>query len=370
MYIQMEKVNKMNDRNYGLDFLKFVATILIVFHHYQQCMEVVFPTGINFFGPFWFYWGWLVELFFMISGYVTFRYVPAIMEGKISLKDWYIKRAGRLLPLVAVSVLVYEALLFIHVPICGGCAACNGRNVSLWGALITCLGLQSGGAFGNPMINNPTWYVSVLLIMYTVFYISTVISRKRKIPVLYTYIFIVLMGCGLITYNINLPFLNAETGRGYSCFFMGLLLAMYVKNYGVSTRLSLLCIVVALAYVYLCVFHYGPMDLHQQFLLTFVLYPALVIQTESGIFRMLFSHHIWQKLGQYSYNTFIWHAPMLLMLSHLCIYWNLKPYLPHRWAMYTFCLVAEIVGIVSHYGIEKPLDRLMKGMMNKYLDSI
>lgn len=369
MQVKGNRADNLYSRNYGLDFLKIVATILIVFHHYQQCMEVVFPTGINFHGPFWFYWGWLVELFFMISGYVTFRYVPAILEGKISLKEWYVKRAGRLLPLIAVSVLVYEALLYIHAPMCGGCTVCNGKTVSLWGALITSLGMQSGGAFANPMVNNPTWYVSGLLIMYTVFYISTVISRKLKIPVLYTYIFMILMGCGLITYNINLPFFNTETGRGYTSFFMGLLLAMYVKNHGVSRQLSLLCLAVTLGYVFVCIFCSGPMASEQQFLLTFVLYPALVLQTESAMSGKLFSHSIWQKWGQFSYNTFIWHVPMLLAIKHAGFYWNLDAYLPHRWAMYTFCLTAEIVGILSYYGIEKPLNGVVKRLTDRYLDS-
>ncbi|MBQ6719025.1 MAG: acyltransferase [Oscillospiraceae bacterium] len=363
MRVKSNNADSVSVRNYGLDFLKIVATIFIVFHHYQQCMDIVYPTGVNFNGPFWFYWGWLVELFFMISGYVTYRYVPVVADGKISLKDWYVKRAARLLPLIAVSVFVYEAILFIHVPVCGGCVSCNGKTVSLWGSLITCLGIQSGGVFANPMINNPTWYVSGLLIMYTVFYISTVVSRKLRVPLLYTYIFIVLLGCGLITYNINLPFLNVETGRGYSCFFMGLLLAMYVKNYGVSIRLSLLCLAVTVIYLYLCVFHCGPMGSEQQFLLTFVLYPALVLLTESGIAKKLFSHGIWQKWGQFSYNTYIWHTPMLLALNHLGYYWDLKPYLPYRWTMIAFCIAAEIVGIISHYGIEKPLDRLIKRMV-------
>ena len=40
------------ERNYSLDFLKIIATILIVFHHYQQILNVEF-RGVNFFGLFW-----------------------------------------------------------------------------------------------------------------------------------------------------------------------------------------------------------------------------------------------------------------------------------------------------------------------------
>lgn len=38
-----------NKRNYALDFFKIVATILIVFHHYQQVLNIEFES-INFYG--------------------------------------------------------------------------------------------------------------------------------------------------------------------------------------------------------------------------------------------------------------------------------------------------------------------------------
>ena len=48
------------------DLIKGIATVLIVFHHYQQVMDCRF-SGVNFFGG-WFYFGVIVELFFVISG--------------------------------------------------------------------------------------------------------------------------------------------------------------------------------------------------------------------------------------------------------------------------------------------------------------
>ena len=60
----------MNKRNIqGFDILKIVSATLIVFHHYQQVFKVRF-NGINFYdGAFNF--GYLVELFFIISGILT-----------------------------------------------------------------------------------------------------------------------------------------------------------------------------------------------------------------------------------------------------------------------------------------------------------
>lgn len=66
-------------RNSAMDCLRILATVLIVFHHYQQF------TGAQFtYIDFWtgsFYFGWLVEFFFVMSGYFTDKYVLKIFEG-------------------------------------------------------------------------------------------------------------------------------------------------------------------------------------------------------------------------------------------------------------------------------------------------
>ena len=51
------------------DIIKTLAATLIVFHHYQQVFKCEF-SGINFYSGL-FNFGYLVELFFMISGFLT-----------------------------------------------------------------------------------------------------------------------------------------------------------------------------------------------------------------------------------------------------------------------------------------------------------
>ena len=53
----------------GLDVLKIVAITLIVFHHYQQVFECDLGALAFYGGEF--YFGRLVELFFMVSGFLT-----------------------------------------------------------------------------------------------------------------------------------------------------------------------------------------------------------------------------------------------------------------------------------------------------------
>jgi len=347
-------------RNYGLDVLKITATVIIIFHHYQQNTETLFYDGFNFYGGSWFYWGYLVELFFMISGFLMYRYVPAITEGKISLVQWYIKRTVRLLPLLAASVVVYEALLHVHASYCSECVMCFGQTINLWGSIITSLGMHAGGAFAIPWINTPTWYVGVLIILYVVFYIVTALSEKVKCPLLYAYIFMVLLGCSVITSGLLFPYFNDDIGRGYACFFLGLLLGMYVDQYGVSVKVGITALLVSASFVFLCLFHANPMMEDIRFSLIFVLYPSLILFTESGISKALFRHRFWGVWSQCSYNAYIWHNVVIFAIVIASDFANNSGYLSQRATMFAVCILIECIGIVSHFLIEKPVDRWIR----------
>lgn len=67
-------------RRGALDFLKILATIFIVFHHYQQIVNVTYPEGVDFCSGS-FFWGHMVELFFLISGFVMLPWCRRITEG-------------------------------------------------------------------------------------------------------------------------------------------------------------------------------------------------------------------------------------------------------------------------------------------------
>lgn len=83
----------------GFDYLKIICSILIVFHHYQQRFECHFKY-INFFDGA-FYFGYLVELFFMISGFLT---VYTMRKEKVYYAFFH--KLVRLYPISLISVLV------------------------------------------------------------------------------------------------------------------------------------------------------------------------------------------------------------------------------------------------------------------------
>ena len=61
-----------NERKYSLDVLRIIATILIVFHHYGQVTGLYLEGHINYWNG-RFYFGYVVEFFFLLSGYFMYR---------------------------------------------------------------------------------------------------------------------------------------------------------------------------------------------------------------------------------------------------------------------------------------------------------
>lgn len=211
----------MTRRQYSLDVLKVIATILILCHHYQQYICGVFATGINFYGGIYNF-GLIVELFFLLSGYFMFPYLEKMQNG-LSLKQFYLSRIARLLPMVAITAIVYQGLVLVYMKTVE--TAWFMHSPGIWETLVACMGMQAGWMFIDEIyVNYPVWYVSVLLLCYLILYLGTVCFHKFKISAKYFYLGMVFFGILVQTQGMQYPFMNEYTSRGYiafslECFF-------------------------------------------------------------------------------------------------------------------------------------------------------
>ena len=164
---------KSGERDYSLDFIKIISTIFIIFHHYQQVMGVYFENKINFFNG-KFYFGYVVEMFFVLSGLFMYTYVEKIQDNLTFVK-FYLRRLGRLFPLLMVGAISYEIFLVIYQHMYYD--SWFGITPTFWGTVISSLGIQDGWALPNPCVNNPTWYISVLMLCYVIFLFFSLYSE-------------------------------------------------------------------------------------------------------------------------------------------------------------------------------------------------
>lgn len=349
--------NELKTRDYSLDFVKIVATIFIVFHHYQQVIGTYFENGINFYNG-KFYFGYMVELFFVLSGYFMYSYIEKIQNGA-TFRKFFLKRFLRLFPLMTIGAIAYEIFLVVYQKLYG----CSWFDIqtTFWGTIIASLGIQDGWALPNPCVNNPTWYISVLLLCYVVFYLIVYISKRLSVTPKYFFIFMILLGMGINTYGINLPFLNASSSRGYYAFFFGILLADFIKSRDIRIKDALFCAGVLIIITSLIVLKPNFMSTGINYIMTYIYYPALIILCKSAAVGKVLNRKFIGKLGQISFDVYIWHNPFYLLLYILIKLFNCNINLNSYATMIGYTVVCYLFGAFSYYCIERPISKWIDG---------
>lgn len=169
----------------GLDFLKAVAAIFIVMHHYQQVSGVIFTT-FNFYpaSDAQLHLGFLTILFFMISGFlVEWQQQQEERVGKqtsLPGKLWH--KCLRIYPMAMIACVVYVGLGILDWLITdkwnwimggGGiwtffCSMTLNSNMGIWSSSRT-------------IANAPTWYLSTLIFSCAVYYLLVYLCRRLKV---------------------------------------------------------------------------------------------------------------------------------------------------------------------------------------------
>ena len=214
----------MEDRKHfvSLDILKFICAIMIVFHHFQQVFEIRF-SFINFSGG-KFYFGYLVELFFVISGFLSGLGKKKTKEK--SFLSYFISRYLKFLPMCTISITAILFLDAVNYLIYGVILTEDG--IGVWKVFTNYTLTFSGTFFGSDILgfNNPLWYVCVLLQCYIIYFI--VVKSAKEDRTLYIFALICLSSYWLMS-NRGLaltwiPSTYFELFRGCTAYFLGVLM--------------------------------------------------------------------------------------------------------------------------------------------------
>lgn len=346
------------ERSVILDILKIIATFIIVWHHYQQILELKFSKFNFFYGKF--YFGWIVELFFVISGFLMYRYIEKIKKG-LSFKEFYLKRVLRLIPLVGIVAIIYEITIYFYYKVFG--VSFINQKLDFFGTFISIFGIQEGWVFVNPMINNPMWYISVLFLCYIIFYYIT--YKHQNLNIIYAYIAMILIGVGIRSYGIKLPFFNMQSARGYYAFFTGLLLSIYLNQYKVRTYIKISCLILFFLISLLILKDSNIVKKDINYILTFIYYPCIIVIGNFDIFKNINKLKFLSIFAEISYDVYVWHASMILLTLIIVEKLKLPINLYTHKSMFIFSVILFIWGTFSFYFIEKPLKKLIdKNLLN------
>lgn len=345
-----------------LDVVKIVSAVLIVFHHYQQITGAQFK-GINFWMPqSYTYWGYLVELFFMVSGYLAGSSEPA--NEKKSPAISFLHKWFRLWPPAFIATLCYCLLSwtyrFLHH------AWWKGSALGLKNAITSLLLIQPGVILSNGVsgANNPIWYLCVLWQCYAAFYLIRWIRQGTDFKINRIWLDITFFAAGLLILivRVELPFFNTVTARGYTAFFLGAILAkVFSKRY--SRILSSCGAIVALAVIAAWYFRIGKMGSDMFFtwlILVLIFYPALLGWGlhHKTIFKVM-PDSIINFFAGVSFEMYLWHCPLLLFWDLLFDAMGRTPFYSYG-SMILFAVLVEAVSICVYLKVETPLHAFWK----------
>ncbi len=335
-------------RDHALDFLKTVATLVIVLHHYERAFGLHFET-LNF-GNGRFYFGYAVELFFMISGFVAFFSVQKIQNG-LSFDRYFSGKVLRLLPLAALSTFVFAAMFVI---------VWGTKDFSLFKVIVTALCVQQGGPFNEFLVNSHLWYLSVLLICYGFFFLIVRTGQRLQIDWRYGAFFMILLGASICSASWDLPYLNEFAARGYMAFFTGSLLAVTIKEHRPGMPALIVSFAAVVITVLLIIFRFEIMEYGLRFILVFVFFPALIVLFETAPLQKALDHRILGTMAQIAFNVYIWHFDFNTFCAVANDIFKLGIDFTTRKAELIVLLLITVVGVISFYLIERPVTKLTK----------
>lgn len=171
----------------------------------------------------------------------------------------------------------------------------------------------------------------------------------------------VAIGAGAITYGFNYPFLTHHTARAYLGFFSGISLAVFMQHKPVyKNNAVLICCAVFLSFfAFLWLFARSTVKSDLYFLLVFTVFPCVLILFRSSLLQRLFSQRFWVPLGGIAFNTYMWHADVIIIMNLVRVLVPTELYYT-RLSMILFAAVCFALGTLSYYFLDKPISALIR----------
>ena len=361
----------------AIDGLRGFAVLLVIWFHSSLFAHEMTQSVHQGFQKIYYNFGVLgetgVDLFFVLSGFLITGILIDTAREKNVFKNFYIRRSLRIFPL-------YYACIAVFIIVC----LVLGKDIfsdMRW--LTHILYLQNWSVlynFDSYMYLNHTWSLAVeeQFYLFWPFLFLAVFKRSLKLTI------IMCLALMLSSSILRSALYDGEVHKfAYSAticrldgLIMGALLAVLCKNYQTYMRDNIIVflygmLVTSLIVIFLVlcsadsyVFH----GLLMRFGLVFcnLFYVCLLAYiflsgAHSGIFRFFRSKYL-QGIGRVSYGVYIVHVPLMLMIGHYLVSYEMTYWWNHMALLISGIVVPLCVASLSYKFFERPI-LLLK---NKY----
>lgn len=296
-----KKFEQCINRDYGYDFIRFLAMMLIVFHHivkvwqnynynvHTSLLYIVRHDAISF--------GRVgVALFFILSGALLIKKY----YDHLNNISFYKKRLVRIEVPHMIGFLCAFALQYLINP--------RIINVDIIGAIFSFIGLGYSGEFWNKLGVRSIWvigewFTAVIIFLYLIFPLMRwlFINYLKIGSFIISFIFLLNLEFEILTYHNGWFSIT----NGMMCFWMGMLFEKYKHVFDKKWCISLLSCV-AIIYWFI-----NPKDiLGYKYLSCFVFSCLLFI----CLYRIKFSNTLVQFVCKYNYEIYLTHHRIFILL--------------------------------------------------------
>lgn len=318
---------KNNDRNYYIDFLKFIFSIIIVFYH-----SWLF-TGV--FGDGYFNRGfYAVDFYFIVTGFLFINSIEKLTKkktkesiGLLNIK-FVFNKIKQLLPNI-LFIFIIGYLLVYRTGALDYHKLFSNSNITEF--------LFSGFLNQGMFINKSCWYISVMIIVLFILFPLAYKFKKNYNYLIAPLIVIGTLGiCNYFQIDINDPlggdfiFINGFY-KGIIFINLGVVayeLCNYIKKKQIKQTISLTIIETC---IYLFLITNMQFDISDSYLIAILFLIGIAITfSNTSYSSKLFTSPIFQKLGKFGFILYLNNIPVRTFLldkyhasynEMLVIYW-------------------------------------------------
>ena len=266
----------------------------------------------------------------------------------------------------------FSVVLCLFLKICLSIITLDEHLIKLWNCKILianfCLLFAGYPYFEMIGINNPLWYVCVLIQCYVLYYFIEWILTKFKFTDIERFRFIVYVALLMICMGLYyMGILNEASFRGCISFSIGILLCSIdrlLKNRICINRKSKRWFGIILVSIIISCSGLVIIGLNQRWVLQFFLFPILVLSVANTNFPRV---KIISELGDISFDLYILHYPLMVLVQLVstiaCFNMN------HSYiTMCVFLLFSWVIAWLIWKYLDLPIRRLVRRFEKKYED--
>lgn len=354
----------MKNKNYicAFDGLKGIGACVIAFTYHYFCSFGARPLNKYLYLGYMFGM-YYVEIFFCISGFVTFMHYS---NTTITFNSFLKKKIQRLYPLFLITTIITALLIYISRYItCNYDFSGGGVRDNLFHLFLNIIMLGAGWMEDVQAFNTPGWYVSILMICYIIFFLIQKCKMNEKV---YVYIIWCIIGLWIVHQNPfpQFPLVKMENGRGYLSFSIGCILAhLYLNGFlEKNKRLIIKLIFVLLTLIFCLVYVFSKDIIGDMYVFVgCIVSPSIIlISLLCNKARILLESNILKKLGQLSYAIYLWHCPFYVginLINYIC---SGKIDFCNNLTYVFICIITIITAAILNYLVKKSCQAISNRM--------